>query len=55
LPSIIRKIKSRRMRWARHVARMEEKRISYSNLVRNPEGDYWEELDVGIKMDPREI
>jgi hypothetical protein len=26
-PSIIRIIKSRRMRWAGHVARMEEKRI----------------------------
>jgi hypothetical protein len=27
--SIIRMIKSRRMRWARHVARMEEKRSAY--------------------------
>jgi hypothetical protein len=29
LPSIIRIIKSRRMRWADHVARMGEKRIDY--------------------------
>jgi hypothetical protein len=33
LPSIIRIIKSRRMRWAGHVARMEEKRNAYRLLV----------------------
>jgi hypothetical protein len=32
-PSIIRKIKSRRMRWAGHVARMWEKMIAYRILV----------------------
>jgi hypothetical protein len=32
-PSIIRIIKSRRMRWAGHVARMREKRNSYRLLV----------------------
>jgi hypothetical protein len=37
-PSIIRIIKSRRMRWAGHVARMEEKRNAYRLLVRKPEG-----------------
>jgi hypothetical protein len=37
-PSIIRIIKSRRMRWASHVARMEEKRNAYRLLVRKPEG-----------------
>jgi hypothetical protein len=37
-PSIIRIIKSRRMRWAGHVARMEEKRNLYSLLVGKPEG-----------------
>jgi hypothetical protein len=37
-PSIIRIIKSRRMRWAGHVARMGEKRNSYSLLVGKPEG-----------------
>jgi hypothetical protein len=37
-PSIIRKIKSRRMRWARHVAQMGEKRNSCRLLVGTPEG-----------------
>jgi hypothetical protein len=36
-PSIIRIIKSRRMRWAGHVARMREKNV-YSLLVGKPEG-----------------
>jgi hypothetical protein len=35
---IIRIIKSRRMRWAGHVARMVEKRIAYRLLVGKPEG-----------------
>jgi hypothetical protein len=38
LPSIIRIIKSRRMRWAEHVARMGEKRNAYRLLVGKPEG-----------------
>jgi hypothetical protein len=37
-PSIIRIIKSRRTRWAGHVARMGKKRNSYRLLVRKPEG-----------------
>jgi hypothetical protein len=37
-PSIIRMSKSRRMRWAGHVARMGEKRNAYRILVGNPEG-----------------
>jgi hypothetical protein len=37
-PSISRIIKSRRMRWAGHVARMGEKRNAYRLLVENPEG-----------------
>jgi hypothetical protein len=37
-PSIIRIIKSRRMRWAGHVVRMGEKRNTYRLLVRKPEG-----------------
>jgi hypothetical protein len=37
-PSIIRIIKSRRMRWAGHVARMGEKRNVYRILVRKSEG-----------------
>jgi hypothetical protein len=36
--SIIRIIKSRRMRWAGHVARMEEKRNVYRLLAGKPEG-----------------
>jgi hypothetical protein len=38
LLSIIRMIKSRRMRWAGHVARMGEKRNAYRLLVGKPEG-----------------
>jgi hypothetical protein len=37
-PSIVRVIKSRRMRWAGHVARMGEGRGVYKVLVRRPEG-----------------
>jgi hypothetical protein len=37
LPSIIR-MKSRRMRWAGHVARMGAKRNAYKILVGKPEG-----------------
>jgi hypothetical protein len=37
-PSIIRIIKSRRMRRAGHVARMGKKRNAYTLLVRNAEG-----------------
>jgi hypothetical protein len=37
-PSIIRIIKSRRIRWAGHVARMGEKRNAYRLLVGKPEG-----------------
>jgi hypothetical protein len=38
LPSIIRMTKSRRMRWAEHVAQMREKRNMYKLLVGKPEG-----------------
>jgi hypothetical protein len=59
-PDIIRQMKSRRMRWAGHVARMGEGRNVYRVLVGKPEGKRplgrprrgWED---GIKMDPREI
>jgi hypothetical protein len=37
-PSIIRIIKSRRMRWAGHVARMGEKKNEYRFVVVKPEG-----------------
>jgi len=38
LPNIVRVVKSRRMRWAEHVARMEQGRGVYRVLVGNPEG-----------------
>jgi hypothetical protein len=37
-PSVIRVIKSRRMRWSEHVVRTGEKRNAYRLLVGNPEG-----------------
>jgi hypothetical protein len=37
-PNIVRVIKSRRMRWAGHVARMWEKRGVFKVLLRKPEG-----------------
>jgi hypothetical protein len=59
-PSIIRIIKSRRMRWAGHVARMGEKRNAHRILVGKPEGKRplgrprcrWVD---NVKMDRREI
>jgi len=38
IPNIIRMIKLRRMGWAGHVARAEEKRIEYKVLAVQPEG-----------------
>jgi len=37
-PNIVRVIKSRRMRWAGHVAHMVEERGAYRVLVEKPEG-----------------
>jgi hypothetical protein len=37
-PSIIRMIKSRRMRWAGHIVRMEERLNAYRIWVGKPEG-----------------
>jgi hypothetical protein len=59
-PIIIRQIKSRRMRWAGHVARMGEESNVYRVLMGKPEGKRpferarhrWED---GIRMDLREI
>jgi hypothetical protein len=48
-PNIIRMIKSRRMRWAGHVARMGENRNAYRILVGKPEGKRpLERPDVGL-------
>jgi hypothetical protein len=38
LPNIVRVVKSRRMRWAGHVARMGEERVLHRVLVEKPEG-----------------
>jgi hypothetical protein len=59
-PNIIRVIKSKRMRWAGNVARMEEKRGAYRILVGRPEGRQalgrprigWEN---NIKMDLQDV
>ncbi|KAJ4450866.1 hypothetical protein ANN_02298 [Periplaneta americana] len=59
-PDIIRNFKSRRLRWAGHVARMGESRNAYRVLVGRPEGKRplgrprrrWED---NIKMDLREV
>ena len=60
LPNIVRVVKSRRMRWARHVARMGEGRGVYRVLVGKPEGKRplgrprrrWED---NIEMDLQEV
>ena len=60
LPNIVRVVKSRRMRWAGHVALMGEERGVHRVLVRKPEGNRplgrprrrWEDI---IKMDLREV
>ena len=56
LPNIIRNLKSRRLRWARHVGRLEQSRTAYRDLVGKPEGGRpicrWED---NIKMDLREV
>jgi len=59
-PNIFRVIKSRRMKWAGHVARMGERRVAYRVLVRKSEGKRplgrprhrWED---NIKMDFQEV
>jgi hypothetical protein len=49
--NIVRVIKSRRMRWAGHVARMGEGRGVYRVLVGRPEGkNHWEDLGVGGRI-----
>jgi hypothetical protein len=59
-PNIIRVMKSRRLRWAGHVARMGKRRGAYRALVGKPEGRRplerprrrWED---NIKVDLREV
>ena len=60
LPNIVRTVKSRRMRWAGHVARMGENRVVHMVLVEKSEGKRplrrlrrrWED---NIKMDLQEV
>jgi hypothetical protein len=59
-PDIIRQVKSRRMRWAGHVARMGEERKVYKVLVGKPKGRRPLErprrrLEDGVRMHLREI
>jgi hypothetical protein len=59
-PNIVRVIKSRRMRWVGHVARMEEGRDVYKILVgrrecKRPLGRPRRRWEDNIKMDLREI
>jgi hypothetical protein len=50
-PNIVRVIKSRRMRWAGHVARMGEGRGVYRVWLGGPKvRDHWKELDVGGRI-----
>jgi hypothetical protein len=52
-PSIVRVIKSRRMRWAGHVACMGEVMGAYNILVGRPEGRPRRRWEDNIKMDLR--
>ena len=60
LPNIVRVIKSRRLRWAGHVARMEESRSAFKILTGKPTGKRplgrsrhgWED---NIRIDLKEI
>jgi hypothetical protein len=59
-PHIIRVIKSRRLRWARHVARMGERTGAYRALAGKPEGRRplgrpRRKLEDNIKMGLREV
>jgi hypothetical protein len=59
-PNIVRVIKSRRMRWARHVARIGEGRGVYKVLVRKPKrrrplGRHRRRWEDNIRMDLREV
>jgi hypothetical protein len=52
-PSIIRMIKSRRMRWAGHVACMEEKRNTYILgfwWANQKKRDHYEDVDIGERI-----
>ena len=59
-PNIVRVIKSRRVRWAGHVARMGKERGAYRVLVGKPEGKRplrrpWRRWVDNIRMDLQEV
>ena len=56
-PHVVRVIKSRRLRWAGHVARMEEGRGVHKVLVGKPEGKktIWRDQDVDGRIILRRI
>jgi len=59
-PNIVRVIRSRRIRWAGHVARMGERRCVYKVLVGKPDGKrplgrYRLRWEGNIKMDLQEV
>jgi hypothetical protein len=50
-PNIVRVIKSRRMRWAGHVARMGRGDVFTGFWLGGPKGrDHWEDLGVGVRI-----
>ena len=58
--NIVRVIKSRRLRWAGHVARMEEGRSAFKILTGKPTGKRplgrpWRRWEDNIRMDLEEI
>ena len=60
LPNIVRVVKSRRMRWAGHVSRMEEWRVVHRVLVGKPEekrplGRPRRRWEYNVKMDLQEV
>jgi hypothetical protein len=50
-PNIVRVIKSRRMTWAGHVARMGRRKVFTGFRLGGSKGrDHWEDLDVGGRI-----
>jgi hypothetical protein len=51
-PNIILVIKTRKITWAGHVARMGERKVAYRLLGKKPEGKRWED---NIKLDLQKV
>ena len=59
-PNIVRVIKSRRIRWAGHVERMDEERVVHRFLLGKPKGNRplgrrWRRYTDNIRMDLQEV